>query len=143
MYAGSHPAGIMLNFRLLFCRAVLKLSGEKQPRGCMRDRNPAGIVLNFRLLFCRAVLELSGKKQTIVMYAGSHPAGIMLNFRLLFCRAVLELSGKKTAKRKYAGSQSHGSCACGSLFDLSSGFKENLALSKNNLTILAILIEES
>ncbi|MCV3322417.1 hypothetical protein NR224_09455, partial [Pediococcus ethanolidurans] len=77
MYAGSYPAGIMLNFRLLFCRAVLELSGKKQTRGWRRDRNPTEVVLRVLFLFYQAVL------------------------------------------------------------------RENLALSKNNLTILAILIKES
>ncbi len=55
-----NPAGVLLIFYLLTCRAVLELSGKNQYKRRMRDRNPAGVLLIFYLLTCRAVLELSG-----------------------------------------------------------------------------------
>lgn len=56
-----NPAGVLLIFYLLTCRAVLELSGKNQYKRRMRDRNPAGgmLILSF-LTLCRAVLELSG-----------------------------------------------------------------------------------
>ncbi|MCT3027434.1 hypothetical protein EFN35_05965 [Pediococcus parvulus] len=54
-----NPAGVLLIFYLLTCRAVLELSGKNQYKRRMRDRNPAGVMLILSFLFCRAVLELT------------------------------------------------------------------------------------
>ncbi len=74
--------------------AVLELSGKKQAKSGMRDRDPAVIMLRILFLFCRAVLELSGKKQAKSSMQHGDPAVIMLRIFFLTCRAVLELSGK-------------------------------------------------